>query len=70
MQLWIFPVLPRTVAIQSRAVGMHYPFRIFFETDVETGEELSTFYAPPHLSKRPPLLEWVALLKQVEFSAR
>jgi len=49
---------------------MHDSVFIFSEADVETGEEEIAFRAPPHLTERPPLLEGIALLKQVESSAR
>jgi hypothetical protein len=44
---------------------MHDSVCFFIESDVATREEVITFCAPANLAKRPPLLEWIALLKQV-----
>ena len=46
------------------------PILILREPDVVPGKQMLALGAKSHLAKRPPFLEWIALLKQLQLSAR
>jgi len=49
---------------------MDYSVPVFAQPDIVAGEEMSAFFAQPHLSERPPVLVAIARLKKEELAAR
>src|SRR5258708_810963 len=69
VQLRILPILPLPRATESRTVKVDIFFGIEGDADVVAGEQVLTFGAEARFAQRPPVLQGIARLEELELSA-
>ncbi len=68
VQIWVLPVLPLAVAIESRAVKLHLFVGAERDPDVVAGEQVLTLRAEAHFVEGPPAFQRVGVLKELQLS--